>query len=120
MSDPARALPAWLELRWPAPVSCRQVQIIFDTGLHRVLTFSLADGYTAKMIWGRPQPETVTEYALEVQAAGGWRTVANVSGNYQRRRVHPLTGQPIDALRITAAATGGLDHARLCEVRVYA
>ncbi|MEY2881283.1 MAG: hypothetical protein RLZZ15_3663, partial [Verrucomicrobiota bacterium] len=67
MSDPAAGLPAWLELRWDSPVAVREVQLIFDTGLHRFLTLSQADGYTARMLWGRPQPETVRDYAIELE-----------------------------------------------------
>src|SRR5690606_18894902 len=59
MSDPDQSLPAWLELNWEEPKAIREIQLTFDTGLHRVLTFSLADDYTRKMLWGQPQPETV-------------------------------------------------------------
>jgi len=120
MSVPTQPLPAWIELRWPRPIAVRQVQLIFDTGLHRVLTFSLADAYTAKMIWGRPQPETVRDYVVEGESDGIWRELARVHGNYQRRRVHPLGGRPLDAIRIVVNAVNGLDHVRICEVRVVA
>ncbi len=122
MSDPACGLPATLELSWPEPVVVREVQLIFDTGLHRFLTLSQADGYTAKMLWGRPQPETVRDYRLATETPGGWMTLLDVAGNYQRRRVHRLpqgAGASTRALRITVLATHGLDHARICEVRVY-
>jgi len=118
MSDPAAGLPAWIELGWPEPIEARSVQLIFDTGLHRGLTFSLADAYTAKMQWGRPQPETVRDYRLELFLAGQWRKVAEICGNYQRRRVHLLEGAAFERLRLTVTATNGLDHARVCEIRV--
>jgi hypothetical protein len=121
LSDPVAGLPASLELRWPAPVRIREVQLVFDTGLHRFLTLSQADGYTARMEWGRPQPETVRDYRIEAEIAGEWNGLEQVAGNYQRRRVHPLAGQGVIALalRIVVMATNGLDHARICEVRVY-
>ncbi len=122
MSDPAAGFPATLELRWPGPVAVREIQIIFDTGLHRFLTLSQADGYTARMEWGRPQPETVRDYRIEVESAGAWRTVHTEVGNYQRRRLHRLAaehGESVAALRVVVTATNGLDHARICEVRVY-
>jgi hypothetical protein len=121
MSDPAGGLPAWLEVRWAEPVALGEVALVFDTGLHRLLTLSQADGYTAKMLWGRPQPETVRDYRIEAEVAGGWRVIAEVAGNYQRRAVHRLA-DPVQtrALRIVATATNGLDHARICEVRAYA
>ncbi len=129
LSDPAGGLPAWLELRWAEPVAVREVGLIFDTGLHRFLTLSQADGYTRRMHWGEPQPETVRDYCLEVETAaapGEWRAVHTERGNYQRRRVHRFVaaGAPalagIRALRLVVTATNGLDHARVCEVRVYA
>lgn len=123
MSDPAAGLPAVLELVWPDPVAIREIQLIFDTGLHRFLTLSQADGYTARMQWGRPQPETVRDYRVEgADGAGGWRTVVDERDNYQRRRVHRVgweTPLVTHALRVTVTATNGIDHARICEVRVY-
>ena len=120
MSKPACGLPAWLEIRWDHPVPIREAIIVFDTGLHRLLTLSQADGYTRKMLWGRPQPETVRDYRIELETPGGWQEVARVENNYQRRRVHRLEA-PIQttALRITVSATNGLDHARIVEVRAY-
>ena len=119
MSEPARGLPAWLEVRWDKPVLIREVILIFDTGLHRLLTLSQADGYTRKMLWGRPQPETVRDYVIEAES-DGWRELALVEGNYQRRRAHRVDAAiPATAIRITVSATNGLDHARICEVRAY-
>jgi len=121
MSDPRAALPAWLELRWAAPVNAREVQLVFDTGQHRFLTLSQADGYTRRMHWGAPQPETVRDYRIEAEMPSGWSVVHREQGNYQRRRVHRLAA-PVaaTALRIVVEATNGLDHARIFEVRVYA
>ncbi|MBL9209786.1 MAG: FAD-dependent oxidoreductase [Opitutaceae bacterium] len=121
MSDPQAGLPAWLELRWAAPAAVREVQLIFDTGQHRFLTLSQADGYTRRMHWGAPQPETVRDYRIEVETPAGWSVVHREQGNYQRRRAHRLA-EPVAtrALRIVVEATNGLDHARIFEVRVYA
>lgn len=121
MSDPAQGLPAWLEISWADPVNLREVILIFDTGLHRILTLSQADGYTRTMLWGQPQPETVRDYVIELKTASAWQEVARVDGNYQRRRTHEL--QPAvkaHALRVLVTATNGLDHARIVEVRAYA
>ena len=118
MSDPSQPLPQWLELTWPQPVVASNVQLIFDTGLHRPLTFSLANAYTALMKWGQPQPETVRDYTIERLVNGQWQTVAAVVGNYQRRRTHPLDDRAFSGLRIAVTATNGIDHARICEVRV--
>lgn len=122
MSDPAAGLPAWLELRWAGPVTVHAVHLIFDTGQHRFLTLSQAEGYTRRMHWGAPQPETVRDYRIEIEGSeGSWTVIHQERGNYQRRRVHrlPPTLPATRALRIVVEATNGLDHARLFEVRVY-
>ena len=120
MSDPAAGLPAWIKLKWDKPVAVGEVQITFDTGLHRFLTLSYSDDYVKKMIWGRPQPETVGDYRIEGLAAGKWQTLVEVAGNYQRLRRHRIEApERFEAVRVTVLATNGLDHARVCEVRVY-
>ena len=121
MSEPEAGLPAWLEVRWTQSVSLGAVELTFDTGLHRLLTLSQADGYTAKMQWGRPQPETVRDYRIEAEVLGSWVVLETITDNYQRRRVHAvIPAGSVDALRIVVTATNGLDHARLCELRCYA
>ncbi len=120
MSDPAAGLPAWLELRWRNPVRIAEVILIFDTGLHRHLTLTQADGYRERMLWGRPQPETVRHYALEIETDGGWRELLAVHGNYQRRCVHRFEPITTRAIRLRVVATHGLDHARVFEIRAYA
>jgi hypothetical protein len=120
MSDPAAGLPAWIEVRWASVVVIGEIQLIFDTGLHRHLTLSQADGYTKKMQWGRPQFETVSDYVIEVQTNGAWTEVARERGNYQRRRVHTIpAARAVTALRVRVDATHGLDHARILELRAY-
>ncbi len=117
----SRDLPATLEIRWNNPVVLGKVVLVFDTGLHRLLTLSQADGYTAKMLWGQPQPETVRDYTVDIlTSSGGWQEVAQIKGNYQRQRTHVLEAiEPTTALRIQVTATNGLDHARIVEVRAY-
>jgi hypothetical protein len=119
MSDPAAGLPAWIELRWSQPVTVREIVLVFDTGMHRHLTLSQADGYTRRMIWGSPQPETVRDYRVEFQVDAQWHEVARVRGNYQRRNVHRLATASVTAVRVFVDATNGLDHARIFEVRAY-
>ena len=119
MSDPAAGLPAWLQLEWEDAVTVREVQLIFDTGLHRHLTLSHHDGYTSRMQWGRLQDETVCDYTIEVDDGSGWETIVAVAGNCQRLRRHlPSAGRAVKKLRINVTQTGGIDHARIVEVRV--
>lgn len=122
MSEPAQGLPAALVLAWPAPITLRTVQLVFDTGLHRVLTLSHSDKLTARMHWGRPQPETVADYTVETRTAdGSWTILHNIKNNHQRRNVLSLpSAVTTTALRITVHRTHGLDYARIHEVRAYA
>lgn len=121
MSDPATELPAWIETRWAETVTMSAVAIVFDTGLHRLLTLSGADAYTSKMQWGQPQTETVRDYTVTVQVAGEWRVVAEVKGNYERLRRHTFAAvEDVSALRVSVSATNGIDHARVFEIRAYA
>jgi hypothetical protein len=96
------------------------VVLVFDTGQHRHLTLSQADGYTATMQWGRPQAETVKAYRLEMRVDGGWIEMAREESNHQRHRTHAFV-KPVrtDALRVTVLSTHGIDHARIFEVRAY-
>jgi len=119
MSDPAKALPAWIRLAWRDPVELTQVRLVFDTGMHRHLTLSHHDGYTSKMIWGRPQPETVRDYHIDGLVNGEWRRLATEEGNFQRLRAHDIPPQAVESLRVTVTSTNGLDHARIMEIQVF-
>lgn len=120
MSDPAEGLPAWIHFSWDEPVDIGSIELTFDTGMHRLLTLSMADGYTGRMIWGKPQPETVQDYAIETKADEKWIQIAREHSNYQRRRIHkPATPVRTSGLRILIMDTNGIDHARLFEVRLY-
>ena len=120
MSDPALGLPAWIALSWNKPIMIGIVALVFDTGMHRLLTLSMADGYTGRMLWGRPQPETIRDYAIEANVGGQWITVHSEQSNYQRKQVHPFI-KPIEtsSIRVHIFNTNGIDYARLFEVRVY-
>jgi hypothetical protein len=121
MSVPSSGLPAWLELRWPDAQRIGSVQLIFDTGLHRVLTLTFSNASRKNIVWGKGQPETVRDYALLVESDdGSWSEALRITGNYQRRRVHTFTEPHVTrALRLRIDATHGIGHARLFEVRVY-
>lgn len=121
MSDPADGFPASLTLRWPEPISITEIRLIFDTGLHRHLTLSHHDGYTKKMEWGRPQPETVRDYNIEIYREGEWELIEEIRGNYQRLNRHRFATPPAcEQLRIVILATNGIDHARIVSLQVNA
>ena len=73
-----------------------------------------------QMKWGIPQPETVKDYVIEGLVDGQWQELIHVTGNYQRLKRHNLPSViPVQSIRINIIATNGLNHARVCEVRVY-
>jgi len=116
----SQSLPADLEIRWPSPVSVSEVQLTFDTGMHRPLTLSHSDSYAAKMEWGHPQPETVKDYTITAEVSGKWENVCEEGGNYQRLRRHAIAPSgPVTAIKVTVTETNGIDHARICEIRAY-
>jgi len=119
MSDPAAGFPAWIQLEWEQPQPLAELRLVFDTGLHRHLTLSHHDGYTAKMLWGRAQPETVANYEVETKVAGSWRPFAEVRDNHQRlNRIRPEAPLLVEALRVTVLRSHGLDHARIVSVQI--
>lgn len=119
MSDPKQGLPATLTLNWPEPVELSQVQLTFDTGLHRFLTLTQSDPVHERNIWG-PQPETVRDYELiALLPDDREESLLKVTGNFLRLRRHEFPACRLKKLRIKVHAINGLDHARIVEVRCY-
>jgi len=117
ISDHNKGLPAWIELRWIEPVELSQIEIVFDTGLHRHLTLTQSDAYNRQMHWGVGQPECVRDYRLEINCDRRWETVEHVKGNWQRRRIHKFPSSTrCHAVRIIIDATWGVNHARVVRV----
>ena len=100
-----------LYLRWHEPVRLASVLLLFDPELSMELTSSRCETwdphhhYAARR--GMP-PQLVRDYRLTVRGPEGERTVAEVSGNNQRRCFHRF--EPIMctelALRVTATYGG--------------
>ena len=68
MSDPRKELPAWIAFEWEYPIDLHEIILVFDTGLHRLLTLTHASGYAKRMKWGQPQPETVKDYNIDAHS----------------------------------------------------
>ncbi|HIE50160.1 MAG TPA: FAD-dependent oxidoreductase, partial [Armatimonadetes bacterium] len=110
MSDPAAKLPQAVTLDFREEVTFDTVYLTFDTFLH--LDFDhFPPLYRI--------PECGRDYALQVWEAGGWKTVVEVEGNYQRRRVHRFAPVTARQLRLEVRATNGDPSARVYEIRVY-
>lgn len=111
ISDPAQSLPQWIEFRWTRPHTFSKVVVAFDTDLNRTY-------------WGMPAgfraPECVKDFSLVVPLQRGFRTIACVRGNYQRRNVIEFSPVTADAMRLVVESTNGCPTARVYEVRIYA
>eukprot|EP00055_Hartaetosiga_balthica_P016522 m.105045 g.105045 ORF g.105045 m.105045 type:complete len:884 (+) comp9122_c0_seq3:1257-3908(+) len=90
----SNGLPASITTSFQSPTAVSQVHLVFDTGMHRKLTFSVVEGGVG--VWG-PQPETVRDYVIEAYDASkkNWVALCNVTGNFQRLRVHDVPCNPI-------------------------
>ncbi|WP_274362095.1 FAD-dependent oxidoreductase [Paenibacillus thermotolerans] len=115
MSQPGDPSP-WLTLNWDTPVDITSIAITLDTGLHRHLALTHQDNHYMRMKWGTAQPETLREFKLLAEHAGGTTVLAHVKDNYQRQLHFPFRLEGISAIRIEVIATNGLDHARIVEI----
>src|SRR5262249_34006115 len=91
----AAPLPAWIELRWPQPQRIRTVEIRFDSGFKRQLTLSAQESQNVNLLRA-PQPETVRDYRILC----GSRVVAEVRGNFQRKRRHSFEAVETKTVRV--------------------
>ncbi len=117
----SRQIPAWIELHWPTEISLNEIRIVFDTGLHRVLTLlhdKTSDAYNKQMIWAA-QPETVKSYKILYQTKTEWIELINETGNYQRLKIHRFNTIKTRQIRIEISETNGLSQARICQIQCY-
>ena len=94
ISEPG-ALPAWISLELHAPMHLSQIELTFDTGMHRKLAFNPVGNSRDAQPWGA-QPETVKDYAVQGRdpSSGKWISLCNITNNYQRKRIHRLPCAP--------------------------
>ncbi len=111
VSDPAQELPQWIELTLAQPAPVDTVQLVFDT--------DMTNPSTARDRKFPEVPLCVKDYRVEVESGGRWETVAEVSGNFMRRRVHTFAQRPVEKIRVTVLATCGDKSARITEIRAY-
>lgn len=106
ISDPKKGLPQELELKFFEPVLINTVYLTFDTNLDKLVKFG-------------PVHECVKDYSLSCFDGNGWQVLADVQGNYHRRRIHKF--DPINAhkLRLKLTKTNGDKSAKVYEIRCY-
>ena len=106
MSDTELGFPQWLRLDFEREETTDSVHLTFDTNLDR-------------MVVKGPAPECVRDYRLQHRVGGDWIDLLQVTGNYQRHRVHRFDPVRTSGLRLLVEATNGAPQARVYEVRVY-
>ncbi len=106
-SDPKEPLPQWIELEFPEPTTINTVYLTFDTDMN-------ASHHTVSQV-----PQCVRDYELSCLADGRRISLATVTENFQRHRVHRF--EPVRAKKLTLfiAATNGDRSARVFEIRAY-
>lgn len=109
MSDPEQPLPQWIELALPEPTVCGEVSLAFDTHLDH-------QNYRRQV----PEPQCVRDYVIKGLPADGGEpcVIAEVTGNFQRRRTHSFTPRRLRGVRLEVVATNGDPSARVFEIRV--
>jgi hypothetical protein len=105
----------WLLLEWAAPRTVREVRLVFDDDVDVELN-TLHHHRSPHLVF----PQLVRDYVIEGRSADGWRTLASVTGNRRRHRVHVVEPTSIDGLRLRVSATNGDPSTRVVSIRAYA
>lgn len=108
----------WISLSWDRPVTIGTVQLTLDTGLHRFLRISPEDSVYFNQERG-PQPETISDYSIEIRRNGQFELLEEGRDNYLRLVVHQFEPVETDAIRIKVHKTNGDSLARIFEIRCY-
>ena len=109
---------AWIELSWSNGQNIGVIECTFDTGLHRFLRLSPELSVFKNQIRGA-QPETVSDYKIEVKYKNATVYEKYCNGNYLRKVVHRFPTVEADSIRISVLKTNGDELARIFEIRCY-
>ncbi|VGO17470.1 hypothetical protein PDESU_06066 [Pontiella desulfatans] len=113
-SDPSAAMPQWIELDLAEMQTLNAVYLTFDTDFSDKRHASWEHKDDERFV-----PECVRDYRVQVWSGSGWKTVADVSDNYQRRRIHRFDPVKTSKLRVVVDQTNGDPSARIFEIRLY-
>lgn len=116
ISDPTAELPQHIDLAFDSPQPINTVTIDFDDDLDRNIYQPAAWGGTLGQM---TIPTLAKNFTLSIKTPDGWREIAHVTNNHQRRNT--LRFDPIDVqtIRIQITETWGDASARIYEVRAY-
>ncbi|MGW3951112.1 FAD-dependent oxidoreductase [Streptomyces sp. NPDC004752] len=112
--EPEQTEPS-LQLTWPAPVTIRSVDLVFDDDVHD----DLINLHHHRTDYDVPA-DLVRAFRIEAQTAGIWHTLTQVTDNRRRHRAYALP-EPVraQALRIVIEATHGAPRAHVVSLRAY-
>ncbi|MDW4571577.1 FAD-dependent oxidoreductase [Microbacterium sp. M3] len=113
MSEPIDEDPA-LTLEWDAPQRLREVRLVFDDDTDVELN-TLHHHRTPDRVF----PELVRDYVVEAREGDAWRELVHVEANRRRQRVHEVSADAAQALRLRVLATNGAPRAHVVSIRVY-
>ena len=106
-------VPQAITLEWPAPVTIRRVELMFDN-----LVASRHDHPWER--GDRVHPMLAKEYTLEARVDGAWHEIVVERCNIHRFRVHDFDAVATDQLRLTVHANhGDGGSARVYRIGVY-
>ena len=111
LSDPGKAMPQSVGLKWSDAVKIARIELTFPSQL------------VLETHWENPfyvAPHVAKRYRLQVRGADGWEDVAVESDNNAHRRSHILEA-PVHTseLRVVVEETHGARSAGLAEIRCY-
>ncbi|MEV1170794.1 FAD-dependent oxidoreductase [Nonomuraea sp. NPDC049784] len=105
----------WLRLTWPAPITPRQVRLVFDDDVND----DLINLHHHRTPYDVP-PTLVRDFRVEALVSDRWRPLVHCTDNRARHRVLSPAAPPATcALRIVAESTHGSRRAHIVSVRVY-
>jgi len=110
-SAPGLPLPQTLELRWRETREIGTIELTFPG--HLLQDHNRYPAYYR-------EPDCPRDYRIEAWTAGGWESVHETFGNYQRRVSHRLS-RPVrtERIRIVFLASNGGAEAAVYEIRCY-
>lgn len=115
VSDSLQTLPQHIDLNFSQLRKINEVRLTFDDDLDSNIYHPEPYGRI-----GSPDTETlIRDYKIHVRSNNKWTQCLEVTGNYQRFRIHEIGGIEADAIRIECVSTYGTSQARIYEVRVY-
>jgi len=109
VSDPAQAMPQWLQLDFAQPTEINSVSLVFNTDMTNPGPFRELKSPVVSLC--------VKDYFVEIFGDGKWIKIADVKDNFMRKRIHNFEKTIVEKIRVTVTATNGDPSARITEVR---